>query len=185
MATGEVDARTDIYSLGLIVYECLVGQPPFVANTSLQYLSAHATIEPPKLREGRPDAPQALEDLISRCLVKERGERIQSAAEVADGLRRIQARLEAGADLATPPPKRPAEAPEDAPSTAIDALLQERPESRPRFVTQPQQVPAPADTPPRPPPARHPVPAPPAGLVAPGVVLGGGRGARERPDAGA
>src|SRR5688500_1152950 len=56
MSTGEVDSRSDLYSLGLIVYECIVGVPPFVAQTSIQYLSAHSTMTPPKLRDHYADA---------------------------------------------------------------------------------------------------------------------------------
>lgn len=70
LSTGDVDARSDIYSLGLILYECLVGQPPFVAQTSVQYLSAHTSAPPPKLRERMPEAPRVLEDLIDACLEK-------------------------------------------------------------------------------------------------------------------
>ncbi len=101
MATGEVDARTDLYSLGLIVFECLVGQPPFVAQTSIQYLSAHATLPPPKLSDHLPNALPSLEQLIDACLVKERGDRIQTADAVAEGLRRITHELESGSDAAT------------------------------------------------------------------------------------
>jgi len=95
-ASGEVDHRADIYSLGLILFECLVGQPPFVANTSIQYLSAHMTQPPPHLRDHLPDAPRELDDLIDRCLVKDREKRIASADEVEQALRRIEIGLETG-----------------------------------------------------------------------------------------
>ncbi len=95
-ASGEVDHRADIYSLGLILFECLVGQPPFVANTSIQYLSAHMTQPPPHLRDHLPDAPRELDDLIDRCLVKDREKRISSADEVEQALRRIEIGLETG-----------------------------------------------------------------------------------------
>lgn len=96
MSTGDVDARSDLYSLGLILYECIVGQPPFVAQTSIQYLSAHTTMAPPKLRERAPDAPEALENLIDACLAKEATDRPQSAEEVQKALERIERSLETG-----------------------------------------------------------------------------------------
>jgi tRNA A-37 threonylcarbamoyl transferase component Bud32 len=101
LASGEVDSRSDIYSLGLIIYECLVGNPPFVANTSIQYLSAHATLPPPKLRDALPGAPSELEELVDRCLAKERQNRVQTADLVAEGLRRIALKLETGAEMAS------------------------------------------------------------------------------------
>ena len=125
MATGEVDARTDLYSLGLIIFECLVGQPPFVAQTSIQYLSAHATLPPPKLSEHLPDAPASLEALIDACLVKERADRIQSADAVAEALRRITLQIESGADEPTQvPPEGSAVTPNH--DSLVD-LLPERP----------------------------------------------------------
>lgn len=89
MSTKDVDGRADIYGLGLILYECLVGQPPFRADTSLQYLAAHTQQTPPKLREHLPNAPAELELLIDRCLKKDPADRPASADEVAEELMRI------------------------------------------------------------------------------------------------
>ena len=100
LSTGDVDARSDLYALALILYECLVGRPPFVAQTSIQYLSAHTTQAPPKLREEAPDAPERLEALIDACLAKDPDERPSSAEEVGVVLRAIRTTLEGG--LAVP-----------------------------------------------------------------------------------
>lgn len=94
ISTAEVDPRSDVYSLGLILYEGLVGQPPFVAQTSLQYLSAHTTLTPPKLRERYPAAPAALEALIDACLEKDPHRRPQTAMQLADGLAEIRREVE-------------------------------------------------------------------------------------------
>src|SRR5205814_1115192 len=89
-------SRSDIYSLGLIIYECIVGQPPFVAQTSIQYLSAHSQQAPPKLRDNYADAPAELDLLVDRCLAKDAEERPQSADIVADALRAIKRAVESG-----------------------------------------------------------------------------------------
>ena len=96
LSTANVDARSDLYSLGLILYECVVGQPPFVAQTSYQYLSAHSAQPPPKLRDALPNAPESLERLIDACLEKQPERRPQSADAVADQLEAIRRSVEAG-----------------------------------------------------------------------------------------
>lgn len=94
LATKDVDHRSDLYSLGLILFECLAGQPPFSAQTSLQYLSAHATMPPPKLGEAVHGVPRSLEALVDRLLAKDPNERPASATEVEEGLAAIRRGLD-------------------------------------------------------------------------------------------
>jgi serine/threonine-protein kinase len=78
-----VDCRTDIWALGVILFEMLVGTPPFEGDT-LPDLSVKIIVtEPPLLRSKRPDAPHALEAIISRCLEKEVTKRVADIAELA------------------------------------------------------------------------------------------------------
>ena len=78
-----VDHRTDIWALGVILFEMLVGVPPFEGDT-LPDLSVKIIVtEPPLLRSKRPEAPAALEAIISRCLEKEVGKRVADVAELA------------------------------------------------------------------------------------------------------
>ena len=107
LSAADVDPRSDLYSLGLILYECLVGEPPFVAQTSIQYLSAHTTQEPPKLREEAPDAPEGLEVLIDACLAKDPDERPSSAEEVGNALRSIRTALATGTPVSISIFRRP------------------------------------------------------------------------------
>src|SRR5438093_6900792 len=67
---GAVDARTDVYALACVLYECLAGAPPFHRPTEVAVLNAHLPAEPPKLTRVAPDVPQALEHVISKALSK-------------------------------------------------------------------------------------------------------------------
>ena len=100
-STADVDSRADIYSLGLILFECVVGKPPFVAETSLQYLTAHSTMTPPKLRDVYPEAPESLEILIDDCLAKDSSLRPQSAEILKTRLQQIRMALESKEGFAT------------------------------------------------------------------------------------
>lgn len=87
-----VDHRTDIYSLGTVLYECLTGEPPFSGELqSVLYRIVHEIPQPP--RGLGADINEDLEGLVLACIAKEPTKRPQRAGEVADSLRRSQARL--------------------------------------------------------------------------------------------
>ncbi len=89
-STGEVDARADLYSLGLILFECVTGRSPFQAQTAIQFLAAHSTEPPPKLTELRTDVPSELEELVESLLSKDPNQRPPDAdtvRQLASGLR--------------------------------------------------------------------------------------------------
>jgi serine/threonine-protein kinase len=77
-----VDARTDIFSLGVILYEMVAGRAPFVGATSNEVITAILRDSPPPLDAWAPDAPPELERIISRALLKDRNERYQTAKEL-------------------------------------------------------------------------------------------------------
>ena len=81
-ADPTTDARADLYSLGVVAYEMLAGQPPFQGRSAAQLLAAHATERPVPLRERRPAVPVALGDLIMRLLEKRPADRPQSVDEL-------------------------------------------------------------------------------------------------------
>ena len=79
-----VDARSDIYSLGVILFEMLSGKTPFEATTPLGMAYKHATEPAPHIRELNPKLPVGVEPIIEKVLAKEREKRYASAAELAD-----------------------------------------------------------------------------------------------------
>ena len=95
-SSGEaVDARSDIYSLGLIFFELLAGEPPFpqpppglTLVQTLDYLSA-CRRHPPSLRERCPHVPWSLDALASKCLAVDPDRRYRVARDLADDLRRF------------------------------------------------------------------------------------------------
>jgi serine/threonine-protein kinase len=85
----QVDARTDVYSLGCVIFELLTGQPPFDADTAQKLMTMHLTETPPNpatIRKELADYP-GLCEVIAKSLAKDRKHRFQSAKELATALR--------------------------------------------------------------------------------------------------
>jgi serine/threonine-protein kinase len=82
----DVDHRTDIYSLGVILYEMLAGTPPFVSSSWGEMAHMHIGVKPPDLRELCPDVPQSIERAVARALEKEPDARFQSMGELRQAL---------------------------------------------------------------------------------------------------
>jgi eukaryotic-like serine/threonine-protein kinase len=83
VSAKDVDARTDIWSLGVILYELVTGKPVWEADTLQGLCALIASSPPPRLRAHAPDAPRALEEVVLRCLAKPPQERIASVADLA------------------------------------------------------------------------------------------------------
>ena len=78
--------RTDVYSLGCLLYECLAGSPPFRRETDAAVMYAHLMQAPPRLTEQRPDLPRAVDDVLDRTMSKQPNERYPSAGAAVDEL---------------------------------------------------------------------------------------------------
>ncbi|MGH8721022.1 MAG: protein kinase domain-containing protein, partial [Burkholderiales bacterium] len=84
--TGQVDRRSDIYSLACVLYEMLAGQPPFTGPTVQAILARHSLDSVPRLKIVREMIPDQLERVINRALAKAPADRYQTAAQFAEAL---------------------------------------------------------------------------------------------------
>ena len=88
-----VDARSDLYSLGCLLYEMLAGRPPFDGESAVSVALKHVHAEPRPLTEANPAIPPALDALVMRALTKSPEDRHESAAALAGDLRRVAGTL--------------------------------------------------------------------------------------------
>ncbi len=92
----EVTECSDLYSLGIVLYECLLGQPPFQASSVGEVLRQHMTVHPPELRGLGLAVPRVLDEVIQRLLRKDPRDRYQSAEAVVADLTVIAEALKSG-----------------------------------------------------------------------------------------
>jgi serine/threonine-protein kinase len=85
----EVDSRTDIFSLGAVIYEMTAGTVPFKGSSATRIIDEIVHAEPRPLSEFRNDSPDALEDIIRKCLEKDQNLRYPSAGDLAVDLKRV------------------------------------------------------------------------------------------------
>ncbi|QUV83809.1 serine/threonine-protein kinase [Chloracidobacterium aggregatum] len=157
----ELDARSDIYSLGIVLFEMLTGQVPFTAVTPVAVALLHANEPPPSLRKLNPEIPKALDDLVMSALAKSKADRPASAREFAEELARVARLVSPSFDPVTPlvekildasltpsngaPPL--AASPVPPPSTVRQRPVERRPASTPPSPAPVPSAPVPSPSP--------------------------------------
>ncbi len=84
---GPVDARTDVYALGCVLYECLTGSPPFEHGTEHAVLHAHLVDPPPSVTRARPELPHAFDAVVATAMAKAGADRFPSCGALAHAAR--------------------------------------------------------------------------------------------------
>src|SRR5678815_2351560 len=95
----DVDARTDLWSLGVVLYEMISGRGPFVGDTATDSISLIVQKDPVPLTRYVADVPAELERIVGKALTKDREERYQTAKDLLVDLRRLRHQLEVEAAL--------------------------------------------------------------------------------------
>ncbi len=84
---SDLDARTDIFSLGVVLYEALTGNRPFVGPSDAAVYNAIINVQPPPINELNPDVPREFVDIVDLAMSKDRDHRFASAADLHDALK--------------------------------------------------------------------------------------------------
>ena len=176
-----VDARTDVYALGCVLYECLVGKAPFDRDAEINVMHAHLIDAPPLLTASRPDLPKALNRVLASALAKAKDDRYDTCGQLIEAARvaarqrstttvhrdredagpaEAEAPAAASAEMTTTEPPTPA--PPDAGAAVIATPVTDRPDA--------DALPVGAEAP----------PAQPAGAPPPASGDGGGGRRRDR-----
>lgn len=104
-AAGDVaDARSDVYSVGVVMFEMLTGRLPFVSADANVLMQRHMLARPPRTREVAPSVPAEVDEIVAKALRKPRGQRWQTAREMLEAVEQVEALLAPRRRSSPPPP---------------------------------------------------------------------------------
>ncbi len=124
-ADEEIDGRCDLYSLGVVLFEMLTGQPPYDADTMVAIALKHINEPTPLLREINPDVPEAFEKVVFKAMEKWPEDRYQTAGEMGRALEQALKSMSRPETSIEPPPLKTGN--EASPSTETAKILPARP----------------------------------------------------------
>ena len=130
--TGKIDHRTDIYSLGCVLFHLLTGRPPYNLTGVGEMISAHLKETPPVPSQVRPHVPVIIDLRVARCLVKRPEDRFQSMLELQQACEAVMERLPPEMATLTPSQLPPMIARPDAATTLGSSVGQSSLQARPR-----------------------------------------------------
>jgi len=133
LTTSQTDARSDIYALACVLYECLTGSQPFPGDSLEQQIGGHIAMPPPRASERHRDVPAQLDDVIAKGMAKNPDERYATTRELA-----FAARSAVTAPITLPPAVLPTTA---APFDNSYLNQPPRPPTQPSYVTQRAEFP--------------------------------------------
>jgi len=131
---GEVDQQSDVWSLGVVMYELITGQLPFRGRAESSVIHSILNDEPAPASSVRRDTPKALERVLTKALSKDWEGRYHGADALLEDLRPIQTALLTGEEIPDPEPKPKPEAPQATHKQVVDVVEKLRPRAVPRWV---------------------------------------------------
>jgi len=132
----EIDHRIDVYAVGVILFMCLVGRPPFEGESSTDVMAAHVVTPVPAFSKvlGDHDIPAVIEGLVKRCMAKDVTERIQSMTQLKAEIDAVLEVLAAGKSSETDPTEAVTEERSVLPGSMLARLLRPPPARRLWFL---------------------------------------------------